>query len=40
MNACEKGATKAVNDVIQTWERQKKESYTRGSKDKMLGELR
>lgn len=40
MNACEEGATKAVNDVIQTCERRRKESYTRGSKAKMLGELR
>lgn len=39
MNVCEKRATKAVNGVIQTWERQHRESCTIGSRDKMLGEL-
>lgn len=32
--------TEAVNEVVQTWARQQKENQKRGSKDKMLGELR
>ncbi len=40
MNACEKGTTKAADDVVQRLERQQRERYTRGSKNETLGELR